>query len=69
MSLQYNGKYNGKDQWVSVVECHHCKKITPTKETTIISIDYNYSQTVGKTFVNVCKECHRDTQLNKLLRL
>lgn len=75
MSLQYNGKYNGKDQWVSVVECHQCKKITPTKETTIISIDYNYSETKGKTltkgktFVNVCKECHRDTQLDKLLRL
>jgi len=69
MSLQYNGKYNGKDQWVSVVECHQCKKITPTKETTIISIDYNYSGTGGKTFVNICKECHRDTQLNKLLRL
>jgi hypothetical protein len=61
-------QYNGKDEWVSVVDCHHCKKQTLTKETTIISIDYDYFGTKGKTYVNLCKECHRDHQLNKLIK-
>jgi hypothetical protein len=47
MSLQYNGK-----KWVSVVDCHHCKKQILAKEGTIISIDYNYSGTKGKTYLN-----------------
>ena len=63
MSLQYNGK-----KWVSVVDCHHCKKQILAKEGTIISIDYNYSGTKGKTYVNLCKECNRDHQLNKLIK-
>jgi hypothetical protein len=49
-------------------DCHHCKKQTLTKETTIIPIDYNYFGTKGKTYVSLCKECHREHQLNKLIK-
>ncbi len=51
-------------QWV---DCHHCKKQTLAKESTIILIDYDHFGSKGKTFVNLCKECHRDHQLNKLI--
>ncbi len=63
MSLQYNGK----DEWVSVVDCYFCLLQKPTKETTIIPIDYDYFGTKGKMLVSVCKKCHRNHQLKKLI--
>ena len=50
-----------KDEWVSFVECHLCKKQTPTKESSIIDIP---KYLFGKA--RICKECHREEQLNKL---
>ncbi len=61
--LQYN-----KDLWVSVVDCHLCKKQTPTKETNIIPLDYEYFGVKGFMYVSICKECHRDYQLNKVFK-
>lgn len=60
-------RYNGKDEWVSVVDCHHCKKQTLAKETTIIPVNYEYFGVKGYKYVQVCKECHRDHQLKKLI--
>jgi hypothetical protein len=67
-------KYNGKDEWTpsvlspcEVVECHLCLLRTPTKQTIIIPIDYDYFGIKGKMLVSVCKECHRDQQLKKLI--
>jgi hypothetical protein len=56
-----------EDEWVSVVDCHLCNKQTPTKETHIIPVDYEYFGVKGYMYVQVCKECHRESQLNKLL--
>jgi hypothetical protein len=58
--------YNG-----FVVYCHLCEKQTPTKETHTINID-SRSEILGFPGVTVsvqliCKECHRDHQLEKLI--
>jgi hypothetical protein len=57
-----------KDEWVSFVECHLCKKQTPTKESSIIDIPKYLFGINGNGFMNsrICKECHREEQLNKL---
>ena len=55
-----------KDEWVSVIDCHFCKKQTPTKE----SFEVQRGATVkmgAKIYGRVCKECHRESQLNKLV--
>jgi hypothetical protein len=55
-----------KDQWVSVVECHLCKSQTPTKETYIIPVDYEYFGVKGNIHEYICKECYRENKLNEL---
>jgi hypothetical protein len=54
-----------KQEWVGVV-CHFCKSsITPTKECfrKIVPV----IKSPGFWDVMVCKECHRGSQLDKLL--
>jgi len=51
-----------EDEWISVVDCHLCNK-----ETHIIPVDYEYFGVKGYMHVQVCKECYRESQLNKLL--
>jgi hypothetical protein len=65
MSLQYNGK-----EWVSVFDCHLCKTpITDSDKWSIIPMEYyDSSGKKGYMFVDVCKECHREQQLNKLIK-
>jgi hypothetical protein len=48
-------------------ECHFCKKQTPTKEAISTPVDYEYFGTKGIMYVAMCKECHRESQLNKLI--
>ena len=55
------------DQWVSVIDCHFCKNQTPTKEAISTPLEYEYLGTKGTMYVATCKECHRESQLNKLL--
>jgi hypothetical protein len=62
-----NKVFQKPDQWVSVVDCHLCKSKTPTKETHIVSVDYEYFDVKGYKYVQVCKECYRESQLNKLI--
>ena len=62
MSPQY-----GKDEWVRVVDCYQCKKQTPTKETHRHTIPVEYFGVKGYIYVEICKECNRDHQLNKLI--
>ena len=57
-----------RDEWVSVVDCHYCKSQTPTKETHIVSVDYEYFGVKGYKYVQVCKECNREEQLNELFK-
>jgi hypothetical protein len=56
-----------KDKWVSVIDCHFCKKQTPTKEAISTPFEYEYFGVNGTMYVAVCKECHRESQLNKLI--
>jgi hypothetical protein len=56
-----------RDQWVSVVDCHFCKKQTPTKESILTEIQCEFFGAKGVMYVNTCKECHRESQLNKLI--
>lgn len=56
-----------KDKWVSVIDCHFCKKQTPTKEAISTPTDYEYLGVNGTMYVAMCKECHRDSKLNKLI--
>jgi hypothetical protein len=55
------------DQWVSVIDCHDCKKQIPINESFNVSKDYEYFGVKGEMIVCVCKECHREGQLNKLI--
>lgn len=58
-----------KDQWVSVIDCHFCKKQTPTKEAISTPVDYEYfSTTKGIMYVAMCKECNRESKLNNLFK-
>jgi hypothetical protein len=43
------------------------KKQTPTKEAISTPVDYEYFGVKGYMYVGVCKECHREEQLNKLI--
>jgi hypothetical protein len=54
-------------KWVGAIDCHLCKSKTPTKETHIIPVDYEYFGVKGYTHVQVCKQCHREKQLSKLI--
>lgn len=57
-----------KDQWVSVIDCHFCKKQTPTKEAISTPVDYEYFGTKGIMYVAMCKECNRESKLNNLFK-
>ena len=56
------------DGWVSVIDCHFCKKQIPTKEAISTPLDYEYFGTKGYMYVATCKECHRESQLNNLFK-
>jgi hypothetical protein len=58
-----------KQEWVAVVECHFCKSVTPTKECFRKIVPVIKSSIYKDEFENVmvCKECHRGSQLDKLL--
>jgi hypothetical protein len=56
-----------RDEWVSVVDCHYCKSQTPTKEAISTPVNYEYFGTKGIMYVAMCKECHRESKLNKLI--
>lgn len=60
-------RFARKDEWVSVIDCHLCKKQTPTKEAISTPVDYEYFGVKGYMYVAMCKECHRESQLNKLI--
>ena len=54
------------DQWVNPVECYLCKKTT--KETYTTSVNGVFFGVFGvDNNVRICKECHRESQLNKLI--
>ena len=55
------------DQWVSVVECNNCKNQIPIEESISTPLEYEYLGAKGTMYVAICKECHRESQLNKLL--
>jgi hypothetical protein len=56
-----------KDEWVSIIDCHFCNKAIPTKEAISTPTDYEYFGVNGTMYVAMCKECHRESQLNKLI--
>jgi hypothetical protein len=49
-------------------ECHFCNKSIPTKEAISTPLDYEYFGVNGTMYVAMCKECHRDSKLNKLFK-
>jgi hypothetical protein len=53
-----------KDKWVSVIDCHFCKKQTPTKEAISTPVDSEYFI----MYVAMCKECSRESKLNNLFK-
>ena len=55
------------DQWVSVVDCNNCKNQIPIEEAISTPLEYEYLGAKGTMYVNTCKECHRESQLNKLI--
>jgi hypothetical protein len=60
-----NKVFQMPDQWVTPVECYLCKKTT--KETYTTSVNGVFFGVEGYNNVIICKECHRESQLNKLL--
>ena len=57
-----------KNEWISVIDCHFCKKQTPTKEAISTPVDYEYFGTKGIMYVAMCKECNRESKLNNLFK-
>lgn len=49
-------------------DCHLCQKETPFSDMTTIKVDYEYFGVSGFKYELVCKECHRDHQLNELFK-
>jgi hypothetical protein len=56
-----------KNHWTTVVDCHLCKKQTPTKESYITENYCSAFGVAGHWNVIICKECHREKQLSKLI--
>ena len=57
------------EDWVSMnspIDCYLCQKQIPTKDSSTISIDCEYFGVIGYMLVRVCKECGRESSLNKL---
>jgi len=48
-------------------ECYLCKNSTHQKEMRDIKLDYEVFAVKGYIYVQVCKECYRESQLNKLI--
>ena len=48
-------------------DCYLCKKQTPKKEAISTPFEYEYFGVKGYKYIQVCKECHRESQLNKLI--
>lgn len=63
MSLIYN---RSKDEWVSVVDCHHCGDQIPTKESLTQFIPVEVYGSKGHKLVIICKKCNRNEILNEL---
>lgn len=55
------------DKWISVIDCHFCKKQIPTKESISTEIECEFFGAKGTMYVSTCKECHRESQLKKLI--
>ena len=55
------------ESWFLKVDCHICKTHIFTKDSFIISVEETIFGVKGLTLARVCKECHRDSQLNKLV--
>ena len=56
------------DIYVSVLECKYCKEITPTKDAVTVSEDLVVFGAKGYTNIKICKKCHREQNLNTLLK-
>jgi formate-dependent nitrite reductase cytochrome c552 subunit len=57
-----------RDEWVSCIDCHLCKKNTPTKETYTIELKKIFFGVEGFCNVKICKECHREEKLTNLFK-
>ena len=57
-----------KDHWMTVVDCHFCKKQTPTKESYITENHCSAFGVTGYWNVRICKECHREKQLSNIFK-
>ena len=57
-----------KNEWVSVIDCHFCKKQTPRKEAISTPLEYEYLGSKGTMYVAMCKECNRESKLNNLFK-
>lgn len=49
------------------VTCHICKNIVKNNESFTISIDSEFFGVKGWKNILICKECHREHQLSKLI--
>jgi hypothetical protein len=48
-------------------DCYLCKIPTPQKEMRTVILDYEGHGSKGTHGVQACKECYRESQLNKLI--
>jgi hypothetical protein len=56
-------KLYSKDGWISVVDCHLCKKQTTLKESYINEYYHPVFGVAGYSIVRICKECNREKQI------
>lgn len=56
------------EEWVSVTDCHICKKQIKTNESYRIPVEKKFFGVKGHMNVEVCKECYREEQLEKLFK-
>jgi hypothetical protein len=59
--------YNDKDYNWNYRDCYLCKNPTPQKEMRTVTLDYEGHGSKGTHRVQACKECYRESQLNKLV--
>ena len=60
MNIKSDARYNHLD-------CYLCKNPTPQKEMRTVTLDYEGHGAKGTHRVQACKECHRESQLNKII--
>jgi hypothetical protein len=61
MNIKEDYEWNYRD-------CYLCKTSTPQKEMCTATLDYEGFGLKGTHRVQVCKECHRDNQVNRLFK-